>query len=90
MEIAKVILKNEEGMHARPASEFIKVASKFKCEITVIKNSDESKKYNSKSIFSVLGMAAKKGDMLTITAQGENEAEAVDELKKLVENNFGF
>lgn len=81
----EVVLTNEAGLHARPASLFIKEASKFSSEITVYKN---DKGYNAKSIISILSMGARKGDKITIQADGDDEKEAIEALTNLVENNF--
>ncbi|HHW67742.1 MAG: phosphocarrier protein HPr [Epulopiscium sp.] len=89
MKQVEVTLMNEEGLHARPASIFAKTAFKFKSDIKVYKNGNKDKEYNPKSILSVLSMGAAKGDTLLITAEGEDEDLAVEELKKLVESKFG-
>lgn len=83
---AEIVLKNETGLHARPASQFVFTASKFKSHIVVIK---DEKEYNAKSIMGVLSMGASKGTKLTIKAEGEDEKEAVEALISLLENNFG-
>lgn len=82
----EVVVKNETGLHARPASMFVKEANKFTSEILVTKDVNE---YNAKSILGLLTMGAKKGDKITIKAEGEDEREAVDALISLVESNFG-
>lgn len=81
-----VILKNETGLHARPASLFITEASKHTSKITVIK---DGKEYNGKSIMGILTMGAYKDDKITLMGEGEDEVEAVEALKKLVESGFG-
>lgn len=86
MKKVKVILNNETGLHARPASMFIKEASKYSSEIKVIKDERE---YNGKSIMGVLSMGAGKGSKLTIAAEGVDENEAVKGLEKLIDSNFG-
>ena len=80
-----VTLQNETGLHARPASLFVKEASRFSSNVTVIK---DGKKYNAKSIMGVLSMGAGKGTNLTIQAEGDDEKEAVDTLVQLVKDNF--
>ncbi|QIB27622.1 HPr family phosphocarrier protein [Caloranaerobacter azorensis] len=85
MYTAEVELKNETGLHARPASIFVKEASKYASDIKIIKN---GKEYNAKSIMGILSLGAGKGDKLTITAEGEDEKQAIQALKALVENNF--
>lgn len=78
-------IKNEEGLHARPASEFSKASMKFKSDIKMFKN-DEQKTFNPKSILSVMSMGAVKGDTLKLEISGEDEALAAEELKTILES----
>ena len=82
----ELVLKNEAGLHARPACLFIKEASKFKSDIFIEKN---YKQYIAKSLLGILSMAASKGDKIIIKADGEDEKEALEALKLLVDSNFG-
>jgi len=82
----EIELKNETGLHARPASLFVKEAAKYVSDITIIK---DNKSYNGKSIMGILSMGAGKGDIITISAEGEDEKEAVESLKALIDKNFG-
>ncbi len=75
-------IKNEEGLHARPASDFCKAANSFKSDITVIKDGEE---FEAKSILMVLCVGAAKGDTIEIIAEGEDEQEAVDTLVKTLD-----
>lgn len=86
MEKITVVLTNESGLHARPSSLFIKEVSKYKSEVSIVK---DGQSYNAKSIMGILSMGASKGDTLTINAEGVDEKEVVAALKKLVESNFG-
>ena len=70
-------IKNEEGLHARPASDFCKTANKFKSNISVIKDGEA---FEAKSILMVLCVGAVKGDIIEIRADGEDEKEAVNAL----------
>ncbi|MCB1156719.1 MAG: HPr family phosphocarrier protein [Leptospiraceae bacterium] len=72
-------------MHIRPASEFVKVASRFPCEVMVIKDDVE---VNGKSIMGLMMLAIAPGDKFTITTEGEKEEEAMDALKEMIEKNF--
>lgn len=81
----EIVLNNNEGFHARPAGFFVKEASKYKSEIKMIKF---GKEYNAKSIMSILSAGVKKGDRFTITANGEDEKEAVEALRSLVDSDF--
>ena len=80
-----VTLQNETGLHARPASLFVKEASRFSSNVTVIK---DGKEYNAKSIMGLLSRGAGKGTTITIQAQGDDAKEAVEALVKLVKDNF--
>ena len=80
-----VTLQNETGLHARPASLFVREASKFSSNVTVVK---DGKEYNAKSIMGILSMGAGKGTTITIQAEGDDAKEAVDALVKLVKDNF--
>ncbi|RKD24860.1 phosphocarrier protein [Caminicella sporogenes DSM 14501] len=82
----EIELRNETGLHVRPASLFVKEAAKYKSEISIIRNNVE---YNGKSIMGILSMGAAKGDKLMIIAKGEDEKEAIKGLKALVDSNFG-
>ena len=81
----EVTLKNETGLHARPASLFVKEASRFASEVKVIK---DGKEYNAKSIMGILSMGAGKGDTITVQAEGEDEETAVTELVDLLLNKL--
>ncbi len=80
---ASVVVKNEVGLHARPAVVLIQTAQKFKSEIRFLKNAQS---YNGKSMISLLSMGAKKGDLLTVTAEGEDEAEAINTITGLIDS----
>lgn len=82
---AVIEVTNNEGLHARPASEFSKASMKYKSDIKIYKN-DGEKAYNPKSILSVMSMGAVKGDVLRIEVSGEDEAAAVEELKNILES----
>ncbi|MEO0270170.1 MAG: HPr family phosphocarrier protein [candidate division WOR-3 bacterium] len=82
----EVIVKNTLGIHARPATQFVKIASKYNCEVYVIKDGIE---VNGKSIMSLLILTATKGSKLIIRCKGPDEKEALKELVNLVEEGFG-
>lgn len=81
-----VTVRNRQGLHARPAAEFVKLASTFECEIFVEKDELE---VNGKSIMGVMMLAAEPGTTLAIRADGEDSEEAVEALVALVEDGFG-
>lgn len=86
MKRAKVILKNKNGLHARPANIFSKTAMKLKSDLKMYKNNDESNIFQPKSIISILTMGAIKGDELTIIAEGIDEEEAIRKLTEILES----
>lgn len=85
MKNLEVELKNETGLHARPASLFIREASKYTSDIVVVKDGTE---YNGKSIMGILSMGATKGDKLNIKIDGPDEEEAYKGLENLFENEI--
>jgi phosphotransferase system HPr (HPr) family protein len=70
----------EEGIHGRPAAQFIKAAKRFSSQIVVIKDDRE---VNAKSVMKMTGLA-KKGEKIIIRAEGEDAEEAVDTLAELI------
>ena len=86
----KVTIQNKTGLHARPASEFISMASKFKSRITIKKvGGDEEDEANAKSIVMVLSLALAQDTEVEIVAKGEDEVESVDALVELINSKFG-
>ena len=81
-----VRISNKYGLHARPAAEFVKLAGRFRSEITVRKGDVE---VNGKSIMGVMMLAAENGSDIVIQAVGEDAEEALRSLTDLVENGFG-
>lgn len=81
-------IMNKTGLHARPASDFVAAATKFKSKIT-IKRIDSDKEANVKSIIFVLSLGLTRGTQVEVAASGEDEAEAVETLVALIESGFG-
>jgi phosphotransferase system HPr (HPr) family protein len=79
----KVIVKNKQGLHARPAALFVQVANKFDARITVRRDKEE---VNGKSIMGILMLGAEKGSQIIIEADGGDAQLAVLELEKIVTN----
>jgi phosphocarrier protein HPr len=84
---AEVAVKivNSLGLHARPAAEFVKLASRFEAEIQVEK---DGMQVNGKSIMGVMTLAAECGSTLTIRAEGDDAQVATDALADLVRRGF--
>ena len=80
-----VEVKNQVGLHARPATFFIQKANEFKSSIWVEK---EDRRVNAKSLLGVLSLGIMGGTTIRILAGGPDEETAVDELGKLVESCF--
>lgn len=74
----------EEGLHARPAAQFVKTAKRFSSDIVVKKGEREA---NAKSSLKIMTLGAKKGDSIIIRAEGEDAEEAVDTLAELISAN---
>ena len=81
-----VTVTNQLGLHARAAARFVHLAAKYESQIRVGR---DSKVMDGKSIMGILLLAAARGTTITITADGPDEAAAVDALCGLVEAGFG-
>jgi phosphocarrier protein HPr len=86
MKRKEVEIKNKLGLHARPAALVVKLASKYQSEIQLIKDDTE---INAKSILGVMMLAAGPGQRIMVTAEGEDEADAVVAISELIESGFG-
>ena len=82
----EVTVHNEVGLHARPATYFIQKATEFKSGIWVEK---EERRVNAKSLLGVLSLGIVKGTVITLIADGSDEAAAVDALCDLVDHQLG-
>lgn len=85
MQTFEYIIKDELGIHARPAGLLVKEASAFPCKITITK---DGKEVDAKRILGVMGLGVKCGQKITISAEGEQEEEAVETLKAFLETNL--
>lgn len=81
----KYVIKDTLGMHARPAGIFVKAASAYPCSITLELN---GKSADAKRILNVMALCAKCGNEITLRADGEMEEEAIEGLKKVLEENL--
>lgn len=81
-----VTVVNKLGIHARPAAEFVKVATKYAADITVSK---DVFKVNGKSILGVMTLAAECGSELTLRAEGDDAEHAIEALSALLTKEFG-
>ena len=84
--IAKeVIINNQVGLHARPATFFIQKANEFKSSIWVEK---EDRRVNAKSLLGVLSLGIIKGTAVKIIADGADEEAAISTLSELIDSDF--
>ncbi len=81
----EVVVQNQVGLHARPATFFIQKANEFKSSIWVEK---DERKVNAKSLLGVLSLGITKGTSINIISDGADEEEAVNTLVELIESNF--
>ncbi|MBQ2696523.1 MAG: HPr family phosphocarrier protein [Clostridia bacterium] len=77
----EVVVNNQVGLHARPATFFIQKSNEFKSSIWVEKN---NRRVNAKSLLGVLSLGITKGTQITIIADGSDEQEALDALVHLI------
>jgi phosphocarrier protein len=80
-----VIVTNPQGLHARPADLFVKLASRFESVVEVVK---EGERVDGKSILAILTLAAVPGTQLRIEATGPDAEAAISALAELVLRNF--
>jgi phosphocarrier protein HPr len=78
-------ITHKEGLHARPAALFVQLASKYKADIWMIK---ESKRVNAKSIMGVLSLGVTHGSEIALTLEGPDEVQAAQALQRLIASNF--
>ena len=86
MFVKDVVVQNQVGLHARPATFFIQKANEFKSSIWVEK---EERRVNAKSLLGILSLGIVGGTSIRIIADGTDEQDAVDGLVDLVESGFG-
>ena len=82
----EVRIENRNGLHARPAAEIVKAASRFRAEVTIRRDDME---VNGKSIMGVMMLAAEYGTTLWLRASGEDAEQAVEAIATLVASRFG-
>jgi phosphocarrier protein HPr len=78
-------IKDELGIHARPAGLLVKEAGKFTSVITLKKG---DKTADLKRLFAIMGLGVKKADAVTVTVEGEDEDAALEEMKQFFDANL--
>ena len=84
MTTQEITLKNEEGLHARPATEIVKNASKYNCDIKFDVN---GKQYNAKSVLNIMSAGIKNNTQIKIICDGVDEEQALTDLLETFKNN---
>lgn len=82
----EVRIENRNGLHARPAAEIVKAASRFRSELTIRRDDME---VNGKSIMGVMMLAAEYGTTLWLRATGDDAEQAVEAIAALIAARFG-
>jgi phosphocarrier protein HPr len=78
-------VKNRLGLHARPSAQFVKLCSRFRCEVWVEKDGEQ---VNGKSIMGLMMLAAGLGSKLTVTCEGADAEKALTEIESLIDRKF--
>jgi phosphotransferase system HPr (HPr) family protein len=78
-----VIVRNKQGLHARPAAMFVQVANKYESRITIIRDEE---RVNGKSIMGILMLGAEQGCQVILEADGKDAEQAIVELEKILTN----
>lgn len=82
----KFVIRNRLGLHARPAALFVQLANRFVCDVEVCKGRQW---VNGKSIMGIMTLAVGNGAPVKVRTCGKDAYEAMTEISKLIEDNFG-
>lgn len=85
MKTLSYTITDEQGIHARPAGELVKVAKTFTCEIKIGK---DEKMVDCKKIFGIMGLGAKKGETVNLSFSGEDEEQALTAVEEFLKANL--
>lgn len=86
MSVKSVLVKNKLGLHARASAKLVNTAKRFEAETKITK---DERTVNAKSIMGVMLLAASKGSMLILEAEGSDAEQALIALEELIDNRFG-
>jgi phosphocarrier protein HPr len=84
----EIVVRHKEGLHARPAAQFVKLAASFGANVQIENLTKGSHPVNAKSIIGVLSVNVVQDDKIRITAEGDQEQEAVTAIMDLIASNF--
>lgn len=82
----KIVIKNEQGLHMRPAGVFAKAMTKFQSDVNIVYNGNKT---NGKSLLNIIGACIKCGSEIEIECNGADEAEALKTAIELIESGLG-
>lgn len=82
MLIEKIRVNGKDGLHARPAAEFVQLCKKIKSDVKLEK---DGKVIQGKSIIGIMSLGIAKNDEVTVTVEGEDEADALKAIKELLD-----
>ncbi|MEV6646272.1 dihydroxyacetone kinase phosphoryl donor subunit DhaM [Amycolatopsis sp. NPDC051371] len=82
----ELVLRNEVGLHARPAAVLVRALSAFDAEVTVRLGDQEA---DGHSVLALMSLGARQGDRIRVRARGPQAPAALDKAKELVDGNFG-
>ena len=82
-----IVIENETGLHARPATEIAKTAMKYKCNINLIAN---GKKVNAKSPLMIMAAGIKSKTEVEIECDGDDEKKAIEDLRRTFDEQVHF
>ena len=80
----KIKIQIQSGLEARPVAVLVQVASQYSSSIYV---EVEDKKVNAKSIMGMMTLGLASGETVTVTADGEDEVQAIDKIEEYLSNN---
>ena len=81
----EIEIKNKLGLHARAAAKLVHTAARFRSDVKVRKGNEE---VDAKSILGILLLAAANGTRITVSAQGDDESEALQSIEHLIDSRF--
>jgi len=81
----ELTITNKYGLHSRPASELVKIASQFDADIKLHYNGQDA---NAKSILGIMVLAIEPGAEIEVSAEGQDEEEALKAIEELINNEF--
>lgn len=85
MKTFEYVIRDELGIHARPAGALVKEVKKFESRITIQK---DNKEVEASKLMALMGMGVKQGDRIVVRAEGTDEDAAIEQLEAFMKNNL--